>query len=240
MNIKDLRTKIANIIHFIQVEIWQIEIKSLRGIKSVGLKSLRVVLLTIRGYTVDNISQRASALTFFSLLSVVPVIAMGFGIAKGFGFDKVLEKMVWESLPGQETVALQIITYAKSMLEDTKGGMIAGVGLLILFWTIMRLLNNIETSFNEIWEIHKHRSFERKFADYMSLMLFAPILVILSSSLNVFITTEVKNVTESLELLSIITPFILFLLKFIPYTLIWLLFTLLYMIMPNINSDMPS
>ncbi len=233
MNLKEIRIKIFELLHYFKFSIWQIEARKLKGVAALKLKTVRVIVLTVRGFTEDKISLQASALTFLSLLSVVPVIAMAFGISKGFGLEKLLEERVHEAFAGQEIVAEQIMTYARSMLEGTKGGMIAGIGLLILLWTIMKLFNNIETTFNEVWQIKKARTFERKFTDYMSIMIFAPILVILSGSVNVFITTQIENITQSIELLELFSPLILFMLKFLPYTLIWLLLTLLYLIMPN-------
>lgn len=119
------------------------------------------------------------------------------------------------------------------MLESTQGGIIAGIGLGFLFYIILRLLNNIETSFNAIWQTKEQRSYSRKFSDYISIMLFAPILFVLSSSMTVFVTTKIKDITQQIELLEYFTPFILFLLRLLPYTLIWIGMILLYIIMPN-------
>jgi membrane protein len=85
---------------------------------------------------------RASSLTFYTLLSVVPVVAMFFGVAKGFGFEKRLENQLFERFPGQEEVLGQVINFANSLLEQTKGGLIAGVGLLVLFWSVLKVLGH--------------------------------------------------------------------------------------------------
>jgi membrane protein len=144
-----------------------------------------------------------------------------------------LQQELYERFPGQEEVLTRVISFALALLEDTKGGVIAGIGLAVLFWSVLRVLSNIEAAFNSIWEVKASRSWGRKFSDYLSLMLISPILVSLSSSTTVFITTQVTQITEAVRLLGVISPLIFFGLKLIPYVLIWLLFTVLYIFIPN-------
>jgi membrane protein len=192
-----------------------------------------MIILAFRGFDEDRCLLRASSLTFYTLLSIVPVVAMFFGVAKGFGFERLLEKQLFERFPGQEEILSQVINFANSMLEQTRGGLIAGIGLLVLFWSVLKVLGHIELAFNDIWEIKKQRSWGRKFSDYLSIMLISPILVLMSGSATVFIKTQVTQITQKVELLGVISPLISFLLKFSPYILIWALFTILYIIMPN-------
>ena len=134
----------SKIINFIKTDIWRIRVKNLPRRKSFFIRQLRILLLTVRGYVSDKCTLRASSLTFYSLLSIVPVVAMAFWIAKGFGFQKLLEKQLLEKVPGQEEVMMQIVSFAQSLLENTKGGMIAGVGVAVLLWSVIKLLGNIE------------------------------------------------------------------------------------------------
>jgi membrane protein len=174
------------------------------------------------------------------LLSIVPVAALAFGIASGFGFEKMLEKMLLEKMPGQEEVILQVVGFSNSLLEKTKGGLIAGIGVLLLFWAVIKVLGNIEESFNAIWKIGKARNLIRKIGDYLSLMIICPFIFIISSSVTLFITTRITQLTEKIALLGIISPLIFFSLKMTPYVLIWILFTFIYMIMPNTRVKFSS
>jgi membrane protein len=220
-------------ISFIKGDIWRIRLQDLPRKKSFFIKQLRILLLSIRGFDEDKCQLRASALTFYSLISIVPVAAMAFGIAKGFGFEKLLEKHLLEQLSGQEEVLMRVIDFANSLLANTKGGLMAGVGIIILFWAVINVLGNIEDSFNDIWGIKESRTLGRKFGDYLSVMLLCPVLVILASSVTVFITTQVTLITEKVALLGIFSPLIFFILKLLPYCLIWVLFTFIYIFMPN-------
>jgi membrane protein len=160
---------------------------------------------------------------------------MALGIAKGFGFERYLETLLAEKLQGQEEVVQWIIQFADALLENTKGGLIAGVGILILFWAVIKLLENTEKAFNAIWYVKKGRSFVRKLSDYLSIVLIGLILLIVASSLNVFITTQMTLITERIALLGKISPLIFFFLNLSPYFVLWVLFTLIYIVMPNIG-----
>jgi membrane protein len=224
---------ISNFFHFIRVDIWRIRLADLPFGRSFLIKQLRMIILAFRGYDEDRCLLRASSLTFYTLLSIVPVAAMFFGVAKGFGFERRLQEELFNRFPGQEEVLNQIISFSNSLLEQTQGGLIAGIGMLVLFWSVLKVLGHIEMALNDIWGIKESRSWGRKFSDYLSIMLISPLLVLISGSATVFIKTQVTQVTQKVELLGVISPLIFLLLNFTPYVLIWTLFTILYVIMPN-------
>ncbi|MGD8943506.1 MAG: YihY/virulence factor BrkB family protein [Desulfobacterales bacterium] len=230
---KKILEYITKFFAFIRVDIWRIRLADLPFGKSFVLRQLRIIILAIRSYDEDRCLLRASSLTFYTLLSIVPILAMFFGVAKGFGFEKRLERELFDKFPGQEEILNQVINFATSLLEQTRGGVIAGIGLLVLFWSVLKVLGHIEMAFNDIWEIKEDRSWGRKFSDYLAIMLLAPILILLSGSATVFITTRVTQITQEVALLGVLSPLISFLLKLIPYVLIWIVFTILYIIMPN-------
>jgi membrane protein len=225
--------QISNFFSFIRVDIWRIRLADLPFGKSFLIKQLRMIILAFRGYDEDRCLLRASSLTFYTLLSIVPVAAMFFGVAKGFGFERRLEKELFDRFSGQEEVLSQVISFSNSLLEQTQGGLIAGIGLLVLFWSVLKVLGHIEMALNDIWGIKESRSWGRKFSDYLAIMLISPILVLMSGSATVFIKTQVEQITQKVALLGVFSPLISFLLKFTPYVLIWALFTILYIIMPN-------
>jgi len=230
---QDIRDLISKFFNFIKVDIWRIRLADLPFGKSFLIKQLRMILLAFRGYDEDRCLLRASSLTFYTLLSIVPVAAMFFGVAKGFGFEKRLQEELFNRFAGQEEVLNQIISFSNSLLEQTQGGLIAGIGVLVLFWAVLKVLGHIEMALNDIWGIKESRSWGRKFSDYLSIMLISPILVLMSGSVTVFIKTQITQITQKVELLGVISPLIFFLLRFTPYVLIWALFTILYIIMPN-------
>jgi membrane protein len=225
---------------FAKQDIWRIRRTELPPGKFFFINLLRVLILSVRGFDEDKCQLRASALTFYSLVSVVPVAAMAFGIAKGFGFEKILEAQLQEKLAGHEEVINNIIRFSHSLLENTKGGLIGGIGLVVLFWAVIKVLGQIENSFNDIWGIKEERTLGRKFGDYLSVMLVAPILLIVSSGVAVFVTTQVNLIIEKIAILGAFEPLMLLLLKLFPFAIVGSLFTFLYIFMPNTNVRLSS
>ena len=231
---------LSGIINFLRIGIWRIRLESYPPGKSFLLKQLRIIVLAVRGFAEDKCKFRASALTFYSLLSVVPVIAMMFGIAKGFGLEKRVEAEILQKMEGQDKVAEKVIEFANSLLENTSGGFIAGIGIAFLFWAIIKVLSNIENSFNDIWGIKKSRSFGRRFSDYLSMMLVCPFLLIIASSATVFISSQVQAVVQQYSVFRAVGPAIVFLLGLLPYCAIWVMFTFIFVFMPNTKVKLKS
>jgi len=226
--------------NFFQKDIWQVYLRDLPPIKGFLLKQLKVFILAIRGFKEDHVPLRAYALTMYTLLSIVPVLALAFGMAKGFGYETLLREQLLEQIPEQETMLQQVIDFAQSLLERAEGGLIAGIGVIVLFWSVINVLGNIEKSFNEIWGIKKNRSIGRKFSDYLSLMVIFPILMLLSSSSAVFIRTRITALAEAEVFAGIGETIIFFLLKLIPYVITWILFTFMYIFLPNTKVKFKS
>jgi membrane protein len=236
----DIGQIISRIIQFIRFDIWRIRPDDLPFKQSILIKPLRIIILSIRGFDQDNCFLRASALTFYTLLSIIPVIAMFFGIAKGLGFEKRLEKSLMGAFPGQEEIITKVIGFSESLLEETKGGVIAGIGVTVLFWTVLKVLGHIENSLNHIWEIQEGRSWRRKVSDYLAIMVLSPILILMSGSITVFITTQITEITQKVPLLGYLTPLILFSFKLIPFVLIWVLLSVIYILMPNTKVNLKA
>lgn len=197
------------------------------------VKWLRLLLLARQGFNHDLCLLRASALTLYTLLSFVPIIAMLFGIAKGFGFEKTLKQYLLEQIPKQDTMILRLIEFAENMLANTEGGVIAGIGIIVLFWTVICVIGNIEESFNHIWKIKKNRNFTRKLSDYLSLMLLAPVLLIVSSSMTVFVSTQITGLIKKTYLFEQETTTILQMLNYSPIIIMSALFSFIFIFMPN-------
>lgn len=231
---------LKNVASFLREDIWRVRRQTLSRRQSWVFRPLRIILLALRGFGEDRCQLRASALTFYSLLSIVPVLAMAFGIAKGFGLQQALEATLTERLQGQEEVLQRLIEFANAFLASTQGGVVAGVGVALLFWTVIKVLGNIESSFNDIWGVRKGRALGRKFSDYLSIMLICPVLLMVSSSVTVFISSQVTLLTEKLALLGPLSGLISGLLNLLPYAVLWVLFTFIYMFLPNTRVSLKA
>ncbi len=218
---------------FLIQEIWSMNLEELPPKLKWLFKYLRVLLLALKGFFEDKVVVKASALTYYTLMSIVPIFAMAFGIAKGFGFEKYLEQQITSQFKGQEEFINRVIEFANSLLARTGGGIVAGIGVVLLFWSVINVLSNIEHAFNDIWQVEKPRSWIRKFTDYLSIMLIAPVLLIASGSIHIYLATTVKTIAQEIELVGYISPYLINMLQFIPYLLIWILFSFIFIAIPN-------
>lgn len=232
--------RISWIINFLTADIWKIQQRDFSRATWRVIRQVRILIVAIRGLAEDQIQLRASALTFNTLLSVVPLAAVVFGIAKGFGLDKMLERHLVEDLQMHGEVVTRSIDFARTLLETTKGGVIAGIGVILLFWTIIRVLANIESSFNDIWGVSKARSLVRKVSDYLSFMLVCPFLFVMSSTVTVVLASQFRLAAEKIRLLGALSPAFFFVLKLTPLFLLWLMFTFIYIFMPNTKVTVKS
>ncbi|MHB0945988.1 MAG: YihY/virulence factor BrkB family protein, partial [Sedimentisphaerales bacterium] len=231
---------LPKIINYLQTDIWRVQLKHCPRKKFFLLRTLRIIVLAVRGFIEDKCKFRASALTFFSILSIVPIIALIFGVAKGFGFEKMVEKELMQKMEGQTEVATKILDFANSLLANVHGGVVAGIGVLFLFWTVINVLSNIENSFNDIWGVKAPRTFARKFSDYISMTLVCPFLLVISGSLTVVISSQIKNIIQSFPIFHFIGPLVLVLLNLLPYVALWVVFTFIFMFMPNTKVKFTS
>lgn len=228
-----MRTLATRIIRFVTHDMWRIPADNLTRGRAFALRQLRVLYLAWRGFREDNLSLRASALTFYSILSSVPVFAIMFGIARGFNFEENLQAQLFEKFPEQKEALATIFEFATAALAQTQRGWVTGVGVAILFWSVLKVLGSIEASFNDIWKIPRGRSLFRKFADYIAIVLICPLALIVSGSLTLFITTQISDYSERIAVIGAISPALLLGLKGVSLLLVLVMFTFLYVVMPN-------
>lgn len=225
------RAKIRN---FVTHDVWHVKLDKFPKWQRGMIKILRVSILAVKDFVRKNLALRASALTLYSLLSIVPVVAMIFGIAQGFGLQEYLDSQLKNILVGQPEVLENVMNYAHNLLGSTKGGVIAGLGFVLLLWSVLQVLSNIEEAFNSIWDVQKPRTMARQFTDYLSMMLVAPIFIVISGAANIYITTQVQNILIHLSFLGpAITELIIISLQVLPYITTSVLFFILYLVMPN-------
>lgn len=221
-----MRGMLKKIRTFFKEEIWSHDLTSKSRRKTFLIRQSRIYILAFKGFFEDRAAVRAAALTYFTMLSLVPVVAILLAISRNFGFEDRIHDVINQQMEGQEEILNWITGMVDKLLDNVKGGVIAGVGGVVLFWSVIQVLNNIEASFNDIWQIKKPRSLIRKFSDYLAIMILSPFAIGLSGSVMV----KMQTAAEDLEMFKRV---IVFMIKSIPYVSIWILFTITYIVMPN-------
>lgn len=180
-------------------------------------------------FTTKRVINAASTLTYSTLLAIVPVVAVIFAIARGFGYNRYIETWFRSTLDSQPQVAEVIIGFVNSYLVHTKSGIVFGVGLMFMLWTVIMLTHNIEQVFNDIWGVYHQRSIMRTFTDYLAMFFILPILIIVISGIMLFMTSISSVVNETY----MIGPFLKFLIDALPSVMLAGIISILYVFMPN-------
>ncbi|MBO4771325.1 MAG: YihY/virulence factor BrkB family protein [Bacteroidales bacterium] len=220
---------------FVFKDIWRADLENMSTRKRSAFNILKILIIAVRGFVENRCAVRASSLTYFTLLSSVPVVALAFALAKGFGLEGFVVEAIRESFSANPETADYLISFASSMLENAKGGIIAGVGVIMLLYAVFELLSHVEESFNFMWNIKKNRPILRKITDYMTIMVFSPILIITASSATFFVRAKLGDYFADY-----LSPVLTVIIKILPYVLMAIVFTLVYLILPNTKVNVKS
>ncbi len=230
-----MNKKITEIKHFLKKDIWRISKDDVSKTRYFIYGIIKKLYITIEAFITNQTNESAAALTYSTLLAIVPITAVVFAVARGFGQSFYIEKWFRGLLESQPQAADTIIGFVNSYLIHTKSGIFLGVGLIFMLWTVLMLTSRIERAFNDIWQVKKPRSVFRTFTDYLAMFFMVPIIIVVSSGLSIFIATTADNIDQG-----IIAPFVKFLIDLMPYVFMVAVFTTLYVFMPNTNVKFRS
>jgi membrane protein len=224
--IEKIKAFVNSIIRFLTYEIWRINRKD-RSSGRIGFYNIvKAFILTIRSIDGGQLFTRASALTYSTLLSIVPGLAVLFAIARGFGFQNIVKSQLFSYFAGQEELLNKATAFIDKSIEYAQGGIFLGIGIVLLLYTVINLLSNIEDNFNKIWQIKAGRTYFRMFTDYLALIIIAPVFLICNAGVNLLLSTT----AEQQYLLGLVLgPFM----EVVPFLITILLFTILYVYIPN-------
>lgn len=193
------------------------------------VNTIKTLNLSAQSFMNSELQNRASMLTYNTLLAIVPALALLFAIGRGFGFQNLLKSQLFTFFPSQREVLETAIGFVDHYLAQASQGIFVGVGLVFLLWTMISLMSNIEDSFNKVWGVKSNRPMARKVIDYTAIMFLLPILMVCSSGISLLMSTTVVDNPH----FKLFSPAVKVLLDFAPFILTWLSFTGMYMLFPN-------
>ena len=220
---------IERLYNFIRFDIWRITEYELSKKRKFSYRFIKTIILAIRGFVVEDLNVKASALTYSILFAIVPLFALIIAIGKGFGVEKLIEDSMKGTFIGQANMIPTVMGFVERYLDSTQGGLFIGIGLAILFWSVMNFFMQVERAFNKIWQVKKSRSILSQFKTYFSAILILPLLIVLSSGISIYINTALS---QSL-IYDILSPLVRFIVRFSPFFINWIMFTIMYMVIPN-------
>jgi membrane protein len=222
------------LINFITHDIWRITEHELSKTRKLLYRFVKIVVLSTRAFIQDRLSVKASALTYSILFAIIPMFALIVAIGRGFGVESMIEKSLQESFVAQANMIPTVMGFVQRYLETTQGGLFIGVGLVVLLVSVMNFFIQVELAFNGIWQVKKPRSIINQFTMYFSALFIVPIFIVLSSGFTIYFNA----ILEKSLFYDILSPFLRFSVKFAPYIINWIIFTIIYLVIPNTKVNL--
>lgn len=231
-SLRNVRYYLLRLSRFIKLDMWRLSPEETPSVIRSFVGIIKVAYQTIRSGIERDLIGKASALTYSTALSIVPMLAVIVGIAKGFGLQMVVRKALTDAMPGQQEQLDQAFVYVENYLNQVQGGLFIGLGLGILLYTVIILIASIEDTFNEIWQAPHGRPWLRRILDYLGLFILLPLLMT-TSSLITLMTSAVRNtVLGDVEILHTLMNGAI---NLLPLALSVLIYVCLYMFLPNVK-----
>ena len=216
-------TKISNWYSYASSGVWDDPSNKTR------VKVVKVINLSFRSFMDRDLQTKSMSLTYSTVLAIVPTFAMIFAIGRGFGFQNLLEDQLLMNFPAQKSFITFALKFVDSYLNQASQGVFVGVGLIFLLYTLVSLLSDIETNFNQIWDIKKDRSILQKVTDYIAICLLVPIMMICSSGVSIFMSSTL----QSNDHFAFLTPIVNVALEASPFILAFMAFSISFCMIPN-------
>lgn len=193
-----------------------------------------ILWFSAKRYSADNHGQRAVALTYYTVFAIVPMAALLFGVAKGFDLDLKLKEELSRQLYQHKEILEWVCKFADTTLQQAQGGIVAGVGVVALIWTVLWLASNIERAFNDVWNLPSRKNIFRRFSDYLALILLTPLVLVILGASGVALRSIFNKLADAAPELGSALPCIFSIAAdFSPLVIAIVFFTLIYFLAPN-------
>lgn len=228
----------ANPTEMIEELVWSNKFEKLGLPGKILATSLRYLYGILRDVFSGDLSLRAMSLVYTTLLSIIPLLAFSFAILKGFGVFDQLEPYLTNVLEPLGQDGERITATILNLVNNVQGGVLGGVSMVILLYTVISTIQKVEASFNFVWYVSKPRSLSRRFTEYLVVIIVGPIMMV--TALSIIGSMGSNTVIQYLRALPGIGEMLLLAGKLVPYLIISGVFAFLYMFMPNTKVNFKS
>lgn len=218
--------------------VWETPLQEMGVLETWLVTTLRIGHLLVRDLINGMITLRAMGLVYTTLLALVPLLAVSFSVLKGFGVHNQIEPMLLNLLLPLGDKGVEIVEKIIEFVDNTKAGILGSVGLILLVYTVVSLLQKIEQAFNYTWRVTEHRPFAQRFSDYITVVLIGPVLLFSALGLTATITS-VETIQHMMEI-EAIGMMANIVIRLLPYALVIATFTFVYMLVPNTRVKLSS
>jgi len=212
-------------------QLWSDDLREVSNARRWIIVPVRLLVVVARQLVKGQLNLRAMSLVYTTLLSIVPLLAVSFSVLKGFGVHNQIEPLLMNFLQPLGPKGKELSDNIIGFVENVRVGVLGSLGLLFLLYTVVSLIQKVESSFNYVWQVERLRGFAQRFSSYMSVVLIGPVLVFTALG----VTATAMNNTMVQQLMSV-QPFgdlVVLFSKLVPYLLVIAAFIFIYMFIPN-------
>ena len=196
---KQIKKKASKLIKFFAEEIWDLELEELSRAKARFIKYVKVAIITAKTYAQQKIGPQAVALSYFSVMALVPFLAIVFGVTGGLGLDGVLKEYLYANFSSSQATIDQILSFSQNIIDTAQSGWMGFLNAMLFLWIIFRLMSGVESAFNNVWKVNKTRSLVRRFSYYLLILLLSPFVIVVLFSGSFMYTDALEYIGLSME-----------------------------------------
>jgi membrane protein len=224
--------------NFLLSELWRTDLAELGFLRHYGYRLLRLLFVMVREFASGQLNLRAMSLVYTTLLSMVPLLAVSFSVLKAFGVHNQIEPLLLNLVAPLGERGNDVVVNILSFVENMKVGVLGSLGLALLMYTVISLIQKVESSFNYVWHAKSTRPLSRRFSDYLSVILIGPVLVF--SAIGMTATMMNSKVVQALVAIEPFGSIVVTISEMMPFVLIILAFTFVYLFVPNTRVNFRS
>jgi membrane protein len=224
-------TRLSEFVSSVTRSIWLTELSNTPGWKTRLIQAARVLFAVFRDLQQGQLTLRAMSLVYTTLLSLVPLLAVSFSVLKAFGVHNQIEPLLHNLLAPLGPKGAEITTNIIGFVENMKVGVLGAIGMALLFYTVVSLMQKIEGAFNYTWRVSQARPLYQRFSDYLSVLLIGPVLIFSAIALTGSMMSN--SFVAWLSGFAVFGSLIELLTRLMPYLLIISAFTFIYIFIPN-------
>ena len=218
------------VLKFIMIDIWHLDLSELSVMKARIIKYLKVFIMTVRGFTTDKANIQAHSLTYYSTMSLVPLVAVVFAVTKGFGYGNEMEQLIFKYFEGNEQIINYLLKFADNIIASLENGLFGFITFIILISAVIYLMLNVERAFNDVWKVSGGRPLHKRLIFYPILLMSFPFILLIFMSFGLIYTDALKSIGLELDRYVPITSIFTWLLL---YGVVVLVFSMMYFLIPN-------
>ena len=201
---KRLKGKTKKLKSFFSEEIWELELEELSKAKARFIKYVKIAIITAKTYAQQKIGPQAVALSYLSVMALVPFLAIVFAITGGLGVDGLLKDFMYSNFSSSQGVIDTVLSFSQNIIDTARSGWMGFLNALLFLWIIYRLMAGVESAFNNVWKVNDNRSLFRRLSYYIIILILSPFVILVLFSGSFVYTNLLEYMGLNIEELSFI------------------------------------